>query len=207
MALLPQISDFQLEAGCDEAGRGCLAGPVVAAAVILPPDFHHPWLNDSKQVGKSHREALRKIIESEALFWGIGSCTPTEIDKINILNASILAMHRALDNLGTETHFIAVALFLLCSIIYCKPALEGKVLQQSDISQWKGMAQETLTAGAKYGQNPLWTNSMFGGMPTYQITGVPGFTFTIGLLDRILTLNLAEPINLFFLACICFYIL
>jgi hypothetical protein len=95
MALLPQISDFQLEAGCDEAGRGCLAGPVVAAAVILPPDFHHPWLNDSKQVGKSHREALRKIIESEALFWGIGSCTPTEIDKINILNASILAMHRA----------------------------------------------------------------------------------------------------------------
>ena len=84
------------------------------------------------------------------------------------------------------THFIAVAIFLLCSIIYCKPALEGKVLQQSDISQWKGMAQETLTAGIKYGQNPLWTNSMFGGMPTYQITGVPGFTYTIGLLDRIL---------------------
>ena len=103
------------------------------------------------------------------------------------------------------THFIAVALFLLCSIIYCKPALEGKVLQQSDISQWKGMAQETLTAGAKYGQNPLWTNSMFGGMPTYQITGVPGFTYTIGLLDRIFTLNLPEPINLFFLACVCFY--
>lgn len=104
-------------------------------------------------------------------------------------------------------HFIAVALFLLCSIIYCKPALEGKVLQQSDISQWKGMAQETLTAGAKYGQNPLWTNSMFGGMPTYQITGVPGFTYTIGLLDRILTFNLVEPINLFFLASICFYFL
>ena len=104
-------------------------------------------------------------------------------------------------------HFIAVAIFLLCSIIYCKPALEGKVLQQSDISQWKGMAQETLTAGTKYGQNPLWTNSMFGGMPTYQITGVPGFTYTIGLLDRILTLNLVEPINLFFLACICFYFL
>ena len=104
-------------------------------------------------------------------------------------------------------HFIAVAIFLLSSIIYCKPALEGKVLQQSDISQWKGMAQETLTAGAKYGQNPLWTNSMFGGMPTYQITGVPGFTYTIGLLDRILTFNLAEPINLFFLACLCFYFL
>ncbi|MEY3717523.1 MAG: hypothetical protein RL285_1398 [Bacteroidota bacterium] len=106
MALLSQITDFQFEAGCDEAGRGCLAGPVVAAAVILPPDFHHPWLNDSKQVG--HREALRKIIESESLFWGIGSCSPAEIDKINILNASILAMHRALDNLGTLPQFIAV---------------------------------------------------------------------------------------------------
>lgn len=108
MALLHKISEFQLEAGCDEAGRGCLAGPVVAAAVILPADFHHPWLNDSKQVGKAQREALRQIIEKEALFWGVGSCSPTEIDKINILNASILAMHRALDNLGTEPHFIAV---------------------------------------------------------------------------------------------------
>ena len=108
MALLPKISEFQLEAGCDEAGRGCLAGPVVAAAVILPADFHHPWLNDSKQVGKAQREALRQIIEKEALFWGVGSCSPTEIDKINILNASILAMHRALDYLGTEPHFIAV---------------------------------------------------------------------------------------------------
>ena len=108
MALLPKISEFQLEAGCDEAGRGCLAGPVVAAAVILPADFHHPLLNDSKQVGKAQREALRQIIEKEALFWGVGSCSPTEIDKINILNASILAMHRALDNLGTEPHFIAV---------------------------------------------------------------------------------------------------
>ena len=108
MALLPKISEFQLEAGCDEAGRGCLAGPVVAAAVILPADFHHPWLNDSKQVGKAQREALRQIIEKEALFWGVGSCSPTEIDKINILNASILAMHRALDNLGTEPHFIGV---------------------------------------------------------------------------------------------------
>lgn len=108
MALLPKISEFLLEAGCDEAGRGCLAGPVVAAAVILPADFHHPWLNDSKQVGKAQREALRQIIEKEALFWGVGSCSPTEIDKINILNASILAMHRALDNLGTEPHFIAV---------------------------------------------------------------------------------------------------
>lgn len=108
MALLPKISEFSYEAGCDEAGRGCLAGPVVAAAVILSPDFHHPWLNDSKQVGKAQRFALRQIIEKEALFWGVGSCSPTEIDKINILNASILAMHRALDNLGTLPQFIAV---------------------------------------------------------------------------------------------------
>ncbi|MFM1763886.1 MAG: hypothetical protein RIR98_1605 [Bacteroidota bacterium] len=106
--LKARTSEFELEAGCDEAGRGCLAGPVVAAAVILPPDFHHPWLNDSKQVGKSQRESLRTIIEQEALFWAIGVCSPAEIDKINILNASILAMHRALDNLGTLPDFIAV---------------------------------------------------------------------------------------------------
>lgn len=105
------------------------------------------------------------------------------------------------------THFIAVAIFLVCSIIYCKPALEGKVLQQSDISQWKGMAQDALQYNEKNGQLPLWTNSMFGGMPSYQITGVPGFTYSIGLVDRLLTLNLAEPINLFFLASLCFYFL
>lgn len=106
--LLAQVSDFTLEAGCDEAGRGCLAGPVVAAAVILPNDFYHPWLNDSKQVGKSHRDTLRSIIEKEALFWSVASCSPQEIDQINILNASILAMHRALDQLGTKPQFIAV---------------------------------------------------------------------------------------------------
>jgi ribonuclease HII len=106
--LLAQTSNAKLEVGCDEAGRGCLAGPVVAAAVILPKDFHHPWLNDSKQVGKSHREKLRSVIESEALFWGIGQCSPEEIDKINILNASILAMHRAIEAMGTLPDFIAV---------------------------------------------------------------------------------------------------
>lgn len=87
------------EAGCDEAGRGCLAGPVVAAAVILPDDFHHPWLNDSKQVTEARREALRLIIEKEAIAWGVGICSPREIDSINILRASIEAMHRALDAL------------------------------------------------------------------------------------------------------------
>lgn len=85
-----------LEAGCDEAGRGCLAGPVVAAAVILPDDFHHPWLNDSKQLTEKRREALRPVIEQEAVAWAVAMCSPAEIDKINILNASIEAMHRAL---------------------------------------------------------------------------------------------------------------
>lgn len=89
-----------LEAGCDEAGRGCLAGPVVAAAVILPDDFHHPWLNDSKQVTEAHREVLRPIIEREAIAWGVGICSPQEIDRLNILRASITAMHRALDSLS-----------------------------------------------------------------------------------------------------------
>ena len=88
------------EAGCDEAGRGCLAGPVYAAAVILPDDFHHPLLNDSKQLTEARREKLRPIIEAEAVAWAVGIVSPQEIDKINILNASILAMHRALDALS-----------------------------------------------------------------------------------------------------------
>ena len=88
-----------LEAGCDEAGRGCLAGPVFAAAVILPEDFSHPWLNDSKKLTEKRRELLRPIIEQESLAWAVGIVTHEEIDQINILNASILAMHRALDAL------------------------------------------------------------------------------------------------------------
>ena len=88
-----------IECGCDEAGRGCLAGPVVAAAVILPEDFAHPLLNDSKQLTERKRELLRPIIEQEALAWGVGSVSPEEIDQINILQASFLAMHRAIDNL------------------------------------------------------------------------------------------------------------
>jgi len=88
-----------IECGCDEAGRGCLAGPVVAAAVILPKDFAHPLLNDSKQLTERQRELLRPIIEQEALAWGVGSVSPEEIDQINILQASFLAMHRAIDDL------------------------------------------------------------------------------------------------------------
>lgn len=96
------------EAGCDEAGRGCLAGPVYAAAVILPDDFSHPWLNDSKQLSESRREALRPIIESEAVAWAVGIVQHSEIDRINILNASILAMHRALDALKVRPGRIIV---------------------------------------------------------------------------------------------------
>lgn len=106
---LPNCFRFSVnEAGCDEAGRGCLAGPVVAAAVILPDDFHHPWLNDSKQLTEKRREALRPIIESEAIAWGVALCTPQEIDEINILNASILAMHRALDALKVRPQSVIV---------------------------------------------------------------------------------------------------
>lgn len=88
------------EAGCDEAGRGCLAGPVYAAAVILPDGFTHPWLNDSKQMSAARRMVLRDVILSEAIAYGIGVVDNTEIDRINILRASILAMHRALDALS-----------------------------------------------------------------------------------------------------------
>lgn len=96
------------EAGCDEAGRGCLAGPVYAAAVILPDDFHHPLLNDSKQLTEKRREILRPIIESNAVAWAVGIVSPQEIDNINILNASILAMHRALDGLRVVPGAIVV---------------------------------------------------------------------------------------------------
>jgi hypothetical protein len=104
-------------------------------------------------------------------------------------------------------HLIAVAIFAIVAIVYCKPALEGKVLQQSDITQWKGMAQDAMNYKDQYGITPLWTNNMFGGMPAYQITGIPGNAYSIGMLDQLFTLNLPEPIGLFFLASICFYFL
>lgn len=97
-----------MECGCDEAGRGCLAGPVVAAAVILPERFAHPLLNDSKQLTESQRELLRPIIEAEALSWGIGVCSPEEIDQMNILQASITAMHRAIDQLVLSPELLLI---------------------------------------------------------------------------------------------------
>ena len=97
-----------IEAGCDEAGRGCLAGPVFAAAVILPADFRNEMLNDSKQLTEKKRYQLREVIEREALAWAVGIVDNKEIDKINILNASILAMHRALDQLTVRPEYIIV---------------------------------------------------------------------------------------------------
>ena len=97
-----------VEAGCDEAGRGCLAGPVYAAAVILPPDFHHEMLNDSKQLSEKKRYLLREIIQKEAIAWAVGIVDNQEIDKLNILRSSILAMHRALDDLKTRPEEIIV---------------------------------------------------------------------------------------------------
>lgn len=97
-----------VEAGTDEAGRGCLAGPVYAAAVILPEDFEHPLLNDSKQLTDHQRRLLREVIEREAVAWAFGTASPAEIDKINILNASILSMHRALDGLSIVPQAVIV---------------------------------------------------------------------------------------------------
>ena len=97
--LLPFLEPNRIEAGCDEAGRGCLAGAVFAAAVILPSDYRHEWLTDSKQLSEKKRYALRPEIEREAIAWAVGIVTPEEIDRINILNASFLAMHRAIDQL------------------------------------------------------------------------------------------------------------
>lgn len=97
--LLNHYYEGLIEAGCDEAGRGCLAGAVYAAAVILPPDYHNAALNDSKQLTEKKRYMLREQIERDAVSWAVGIVTPEEIDKINILQASFLAMHRAIDQL------------------------------------------------------------------------------------------------------------
>lgn len=106
--LLPYLKEHVIEAGCDEAGRGCLAGPVFAAAVILPEDFKNELLNDSKQLTEKRRYELRPIIESEAIAWAVGIVSAKEIDKINILNASFLAMHRAIETLQVKPEHLII---------------------------------------------------------------------------------------------------
>ncbi len=103
-----RFSESYIEVGCDEAGRGCLAGPVFAGAVILPDDFYHPLLNDSKQLTEKQRELLRPIIEKEAIEWAVVAVSAEEIDQINILNASIIGMHRCVDQLTTQPELILV---------------------------------------------------------------------------------------------------
>lgn len=106
--LLPFYQDKLLEAGCDEAGRGCFAGPVFAAAVILPKDFHHPLLNDSKQLSEKHRDLLRPIIEKEAMAFAVANIDNNEIDQINILKASFKAMHGAVDQLKKKPKLLLI---------------------------------------------------------------------------------------------------
>ena len=106
--LLPYLQENRIEAGCDEAGRGCLAGAVYAAAVILPPDFKNEMLNDSKQLTEKQRYALRSVIEESALAWAVVIVSPEEIDQINILNASFLAMHRAIDQLKIRPQHLLI---------------------------------------------------------------------------------------------------
>lgn len=106
--LKSHYNESLIEAGCDEAGRGCLAGSVYAAAVILPPDYQNELLNDSKKLTAKKRYALREEIERDAIAWAVGIVTPEEIDKINILNASFLAMHRALDQLSVRPEAVIV---------------------------------------------------------------------------------------------------
>ncbi|HXC05241.1 MAG TPA: ribonuclease HII [Bacteroidia bacterium] len=107
--MLKSYFDKQMtEAGCDEAGRGCLAGPVFAAAVILPKSFRHPLLNDSKQLTDKQRKELRPLIEEEAIAWAVAQVEAIEIDEINILNASFLAMHRAIDALKQKPELLLI---------------------------------------------------------------------------------------------------
>jgi ribonuclease HII len=108
-SVLPSFyQNILLEAGCDEAGRGCYAGPVFAAAVILPKDFRHPLLNDSKQVGEKHRAVLREVIESNAIAWSVALVEAEEIDRINILKASFKAMHLAIGQLKTRPEYLLI---------------------------------------------------------------------------------------------------
>ena len=106
--LKPYLLEGRIEAGCDEAGRGCLAGPVYAAAVILPQDFSNDLLNDSKQLSEKQRYALREVIQREALAWAVGVVSADEIDKINILRASILAMHRSVAQLKIRPQHLLI---------------------------------------------------------------------------------------------------
>ncbi len=97
-----------MEAGCDEAGRGCLAGPVFAAAVILPQNFSHPLIQDSKQLSETQRAEARKVVETQAIAWAVASVSPAEIDRINILQASFLAMHRAIGQLSQQPTLLLI---------------------------------------------------------------------------------------------------
>ena len=106
--MLKVLSNWEYEVGCDEAGRGCLSGPVVAAAVILGNDFNNEMINDSKKLTEKKRNSLRNFIEENARFWAVGIVWPNEIDEINILNASFLAMHRAIDQLDCPKEMIVV---------------------------------------------------------------------------------------------------
>ena len=106
--LLPYMETGRIEAGCDEAGKGCLAGAVFAAAVILPGDFKNEDLNDSKQLSEKKRYKLRPVIEREAIAWAVGIVSPEEIDKINILKASFLAMHRAIEQLKVRPEHLLI---------------------------------------------------------------------------------------------------
>ncbi|MBR1755178.1 MAG: ribonuclease HII [Bacteroidaceae bacterium] len=106
--LLPFHTPDVLEAGCDEAGRGCLAGPVFAAAVILPPDFRNDLLNDSKQLSATQRMTLRPVIEREAVAWAVAECSAAEIDRLNILRCSILAMQRAVERLRVRPQHLII---------------------------------------------------------------------------------------------------
>lgn len=106
--LFPYLKKDRIEAGCDEAGRGCLAGPVFAAAVILPPDFENELLNDSKKLTEKQRYQLRPLVEKEALAFGVGIVTNEEVDKINVLNASFLAMHRAIEQLKIKPEHLLI---------------------------------------------------------------------------------------------------
>ena len=143
----------KVEAGCDEAGRGCLAGSVYAAAVILPDDYRNDDLNDSKQLSEKRRSELRRVIERDAVAWAVGIVTAEEIDRMNILNASILAMHRALDGLSVRPEAVIVDGNRFRS--YC-PLLAAEEYPQYDWKKNKGYPTKAHRDAIRlYGPSPL----------------------------------------------------
>ena len=164
--LLPHYYTGKIEAGCDEAGRGCLAGPVYAAAVILPEDYHNEELNDSKQLTDKRRHLLRKVIERDAISWAVGVCSAEEIDRINILHASFLAMHRAIAKLEVAPEALIIDGNRFDPYYPTKGERYAPAELRYDASAYDTQAESaTITGETCESDMPLWRGAQMAPLP------------------------------------------